>query len=138
VRRNYKQTASEPLKLTSPVSLKRVLKFSAAFSLACTGTLAQRFLGNWGFLSVSILGGLVSSASTTATAASLTVAGTISPEIAGIATILTSVSSSLVNLPLVYQQTRQPQLVRTLTTISIAIVLLGAITCILTHRFWNR
>jgi hypothetical protein len=63
----------------------------------------------------------------TATAASLASASQISPEIAGLATILTSVSSSLVNLPLVYQQTRQKALLWTLSTISILIVLLGAI-----------
>jgi uncharacterized membrane protein (DUF4010 family) len=128
VKRGKNQPSSEPLKLTSPVSLKRVSKFSIAFLiLAIAGTLAQRFLGSLGFLVVSILGGLVSSASTTATAASLASAGTITPEIAGLATILTSVSSSLVNLPLVYQQTRQRALVRTLTIISLVIVALGGI-----------
>jgi uncharacterized membrane protein (DUF4010 family) len=127
-KRGNANAASEPLKLTSPVSLKRVLKFSVAFLiLACSGTLAQRFLGSLGFLMVSILGGLISSASTTATAASLASTSRISPEIAGLATILTSVASSLVNLPLVYQQTRQKPLVRTLATISILIVILGGI-----------
>ena len=127
-KRGDRHQPSEPLKLASPVSLKRVLKFSLAFlGLSCAGTLAERFLGSFGFLTVSALGGLVSSASTTATAASLASTSRISPEIAGAATILTSVSSSLVNLPLVYQQTRQRKLLWTLSTISILIVLLGAI-----------
>jgi len=128
LKRETQRATPEPLKLTSPISLSRILKFSLVFlALACGGTLAQRFLGSLGFLMVSILGGLVSSASTTATAASLVATGQISPQIGGLATILTSVSSSLVNLPLVYQQTRQPKLVQTLATISLLIVLLGGV-----------
>jgi uncharacterized membrane protein (DUF4010 family) len=52
------------------VSLRRVLEFGALFSLlAASGSLAQRYVGDWGFLVVSAMGGLISSASTTATAA---------------------------------------------------------------------
>jgi uncharacterized membrane protein (DUF4010 family) len=101
-------SAPSPLRLSSPVSLRRVGKFALIFlALAFAGTLAQRFFGNYGFLAVSILGGLVSSASTTATAATLAAAGKISPELAGVGTILTSLSSAIVNLPLVHQQARQ-------------------------------
>ncbi len=136
VKRGQRQPASQPLKLSSPVSLKRVLKFSAAFFvLACSGTLAERFLGSFGFLVVSILGGLVSSASTAATAASLASTARITPEIAGLAVILTSISSSLVNLPLVYQQTRQKKLVETLAMISILIIALGGIVFALVQWF---
>jgi len=127
-RRDAGQVTSEPLKLTSPISLRRILRFSILFlALACGGTLAQRFLGSLGFLVVSVLGGLISSASTTATAASLAATSQISGEVAGLATLLTSIASSLVNLPLVYQQTRQRKLVQTLAIISILIVALGGI-----------
>jgi uncharacterized membrane protein (DUF4010 family) len=127
-RRQTREVATEPLKITSPISLRRILKFALLFlALACGGTLAQRFFGSLGFLALAALGGLVSSASTTATAAALASTSRISPEIAGLATILTSVASSLVNLPLVYQQTRQKPLVRTLAVISVLIVLLGGI-----------
>jgi uncharacterized membrane protein (DUF4010 family) len=105
----------KPMQLSSPVSLQRVLKFAALFVLlAAAGTLAQRQLGDYGFLLVSVAGGLVSSASTTATAASLAAAGQIRPEIAGIATVLTSIASASVNIPLVYQQTRRSLLTRRL------------------------
>jgi uncharacterized membrane protein (DUF4010 family) len=105
-----------------------VFRFSVLFLLlACNGTLAQRFLGSFGFLVVSVLGGLVSSASTTATAATLAATGQITPQTAGLATILTSVASAMVNLPLVYQQTRQIALVRRLTVITVAITLLGGV-----------
>jgi uncharacterized membrane protein (DUF4010 family) len=110
--RNSKGPVTQQLKLTSPVSLRRVVKFGLLFiGLSAVGTLAQRFLGDFGFLVVSVLGGLVSSASTTATAAALVAAGKISPEIGGMATVLTSIASSLVDLPLVYQQVRQKRLV---------------------------
>jgi uncharacterized membrane protein (DUF4010 family) len=115
ISRDRSGTPVKTMQLSSPVSLKRVLKFGVLFLiLAATGSLAQRYLGNCGFLLVSVLGGLVSSASTTATAASLAAAGQISPEIAGIATVLTSISSAAVNIPLVYQQTHRTALTRRL------------------------
>jgi uncharacterized membrane protein (DUF4010 family) len=134
LKRDNGQTPSEPLKLSSPVSLVRIMKFSVVFLLlSCCGTLAQRFFGDFGFLAVSALGGLVSSASTTAAAASLAAAGRLSPETAGLATIITSVTSSLVNLPLVYQQTKQALLVRSLASVSFFIVMLGGVVFLLEH-----
>jgi uncharacterized membrane protein (DUF4010 family) len=76
-------------------------------------------------LVLSAVGGLISSASTTATAAFLVGAGKIAPETAGLATVLTSMTSALVNMPLVYQQTRQRRLTRRLAFISVAIVVVG-------------
>ena len=123
--------------LSSPVSLKRVAKFGLLFLvLACAGTLAQRFLGGLGFLAVSLLGGMVSSASTTATAATLASAGKISPQIAGAATVLTSMASALVNLPLVFQQTRSRALTWRLATITLMIVALGGIMFLV--RRWTH
>ncbi|MGN6369027.1 MAG: MgtC/SapB family protein [Phycisphaerae bacterium] len=126
--RDGRQRASStaPLQLSSPVSFRRVVKFSGLFLLiACIGTLAQRFFGGVGFLVVSILGGLVSSASTTASAATLVVTGKLDPTMAGIATVLTSVASSLVNLPIVYQQTHSKRLTSDLTIATFAIALAG-------------
>ncbi|MGN6506019.1 MAG: MgtC/SapB family protein [Tepidisphaeraceae bacterium] len=121
--------AAEPLKLTSPVSLVRIGKFAVLFLiLAVAGTLAQRTLGPVGFLAVSIAGGLVSSASTTATAAQLAFAGRISPETAAIATILTSLASAGVNMPLVQQQTRNREMTRRLAFATGGIILIGMVT----------
>lgn len=115
-----------PLQLTSPVSLARVLKFGVLFlALSASGTLAQRHLGSMGFLVVAVAGGLVSSASTTATAAALAAAGKLSPATAGVATILTSMSSAVVNMPLVYQQTQQRSLTRRLAGMTATIVMVG-------------
>jgi uncharacterized membrane protein (DUF4010 family) len=130
--RDRSGTPVGPMKLSSPVSLKRVLKFAAVFAmLAATGTLAQRQFHDAGFLVVAIAGGLISSASTTATAASLVAAHAINsklgvtPQVGGIATVLTSIASAAVNIPLVYQQTRRPLLTRRLAFTTGAIAAAG-------------
>jgi uncharacterized membrane protein (DUF4010 family) len=47
LKRGNRRLKSEPLKLSSPISLRRILKFSVLFlALACSGTLAQRLLGS--------------------------------------------------------------------------------------------
>jgi uncharacterized membrane protein (DUF4010 family) len=92
------------LRLSSPLSLTRVMKFAALFVLlSSAGALGQRYLGNAGFLAFSLLGGLVSSASTTATAAALSANGSASPAIAAAGVVMTSVVSALVTLPVVYR-----------------------------------
>lgn len=114
------------IRLSSPLSLRRVLRFAVLFlALEVAGTLGQRLLGSFGFLAVSVLGGLVSSASTTATAATLFAAGKINAPTAAMGTVLTSIASALVNLPLVSRQTREPRLTRRLTLASLAISAAG-------------
>ena len=115
-----------PMRLSSPVSIKRVAKFAALFLLlAAAGTTAQRQFGQYGFLFVAVAGGLISSASTTASAASLVAAAAISPTTGGIAVVLTSISSAAVNIPLVYQQTQRPLLARRLAFTTGAIAAAG-------------
>ncbi len=119
---------AQPLQLASPVSLKRVLKFGVLFvCLASAGTLAQRYFGNLGFMLVSILGGVISSASTAASAAALASSSQISFAAAGYATVLTSMSSALVNMPLVYQQTRDRNITRRLTLATLIVVAVGLV-----------
>ena len=92
------------LKLSSPLSLLRVIKFAGLFVLmAAAGALGQRYLGNAGFLLFSLLGGLVSSASTTATAAALTANGSVTPAVGAAAAVSTSITSALITLPVVYR-----------------------------------
>jgi len=81
--------------------------------------------GGAGFLALSLLGGLISSASTTASAAALAANGTISPATAGSAVVLTSMASALASLPVVYVQTRGVRLFRTLATSTGVVVALG-------------
>ena len=117
-----------PLNVSSPVSLKRVLKFGVMFVvLQAGGSLSQRYLGSAGVLSVSFLGGLMSSASSTAAAAKLASHGMISASLAGIATVLTSISSAFVNLPLVYQATKDKSLTRNLGLTTLVCIVAGLI-----------
>lgn len=125
-RRAEEDESSLRLSLASPVSLRRVLKFGLLFLiLAAVGTLTQRYLGAAGFLAMSAAGGLISSASTTALASALAASGTISHETAGAATVLTSVASALVDLPMAWQQTRSQALILRLTSVTAIMVLLG-------------
>lgn len=117
---------SPQLQLSSPLSLKHVLGFGVLFvALAAAGTLVERYLGGLGFLALSFVGGVISSASTTASAAALAANGTISPGTAGVAVVLTSMASALASLPVVYVQTRGVRLFRTLATSTGVIVALG-------------
>ena len=91
----------------SPVSLRKVSSFALLFLiLQIVATLGQRWIGNAGLQIVSVLGGLFSSASTTAAAANMAMHGHVAQSQAGIAVVLTSISSALINLPLVHRQPR--------------------------------
>lgn len=114
------------LALSSPISLPHVLKFAAMFlAIAAAGTLAERYLGTTGFLALSIVGGLVSSASTTATAAALAAAGSISPDSAGMAVVLTSMASALIDIPIVYGRIRSKPIFYRVAAVSVAVIVLG-------------
>ncbi|MGH7780497.1 MAG: MgtC/SapB family protein [Candidatus Binataceae bacterium] len=115
-----------PLALASPLSLPHVLRFAAMFlAIAAAGSLATRFLGTMGFLALSVFGGLVSSASTTATAAALAAAGKISPDSAGMAVVLTSMASALIDIPIVYGQIRSKPVFYRVAATSAAVIVLG-------------
>jgi uncharacterized membrane protein (DUF4010 family) len=96
----------------SPVSLRKVLTFAFLFLiLQIVATLGQRWIGNAGFQIVSMLGGLFSSASMTAAAANMAMHGHVTESQAGIAVVLTSISSALINLPIVQRQPKlRPQM----------------------------
>jgi uncharacterized membrane protein (DUF4010 family) len=56
--------ARTEIHLESPISLRRVVSFALLFLVIQTvSTLGERYLGKFGFLGISVLGGLVSSAS---------------------------------------------------------------------------
>jgi uncharacterized membrane protein (DUF4010 family) len=121
------------LKLSSPLSLAKILKFGVIFlAIEVLGSAGQRYLGHAGFLLVSIVGGLVSSASTAGAAATLAAHGSITPETAGLATVLTSMASALSNLPLLHQQIRRWVVTRRLSVISCSIVAAGLVAMLLT------
>jgi uncharacterized membrane protein (DUF4010 family) len=90
------------VRLASPFSLQAALKFGLIFLLLqAAGTIAQRSFGDVGFYGVSILAGLVSSASGVAAAAVLAAHGAIPGEAAGVGVVLNSLASTAIKLPLV-------------------------------------
>ena len=114
------------LTIGSPVSLRKILEFGILFLLVqVVATLGQRMLGGAGFQIVSVLGGLVSSASTTAASANLAMHGSVTASQAGMAAVLTSMASALVNLPIVLRQTRERSVVRQLVISSILQIAVG-------------
>jgi uncharacterized membrane protein (DUF4010 family) len=112
--------------LESPVSLKRVLTFAAFFLLIqIVSTLSERYLGKLGFLGISVVGGLVSSASTSAAAANMVGHGKMQAALAGEGVVLASVASALINLPIIHRNARNSTLSRRLAVLTVALSVVG-------------
>jgi uncharacterized membrane protein (DUF4010 family) len=125
------------LKLTSPISLTKVLWFGIVFiSIQVGGTLLTRYFGSGGMLATSVFGGLVSSASTTAAAATMAMHGKITPALAGSATVLTSLASAAVNLPIVWRTTKDKAVVKALT-LKMATVIATGIAAVTVDRVFQ-
>jgi len=93
-------TETAPLEMRSPISLRHALTFGIVFvAITIAGQLAYRWLGQPGFLLVSIVGGAVSSASTSAAAGILAAKGTLAPPLAGYGVVLASMSSLIFHIP---------------------------------------
>ena len=126
------QTGS--IQLSSPLSLRKVFQFGFIFvSIQILGSLGQRYLGHFGFLMVSVIGGLVSSASTSGAAATLAMHHQIDMQMAGFATVLTSMTSALSNLPLIQHEIGQWAVTRRVIVISGVIVGLGIVSMLVMH-----
>jgi uncharacterized membrane protein (DUF4010 family) len=116
------------LRLNSPISLAKVIWFGLLFIvIQVVGTLLTRFFGSYGMLATGIFGGLVSSASTTAAASTMAMHGKISAALAGSTTVLTSLASAAVNLPIVWRATNNNAVVRRLTMEMASVVATGII-----------
>jgi uncharacterized membrane protein (DUF4010 family) len=114
------------LTLTSPISLMKVLRFGVFFiTIQIAGTLLTRTFGSYGMLATGIFGGLVSSASTTAAAATMAMHGKISAALAGSTTVLTSLASAAVNLPIVWRTTRNKAVIGRLAMEMATVVSIG-------------
>jgi uncharacterized membrane protein (DUF4010 family) len=112
--------------LESPISLKRVLSFALLFLIIQTvSTLGERYLGKFGFLGISVLGGLVSSASTSAAAANMVGHGQMQAGLAGEGVVLASLASALINLPLIYRNAKNRALSRRITVVTLILVVTG-------------
>jgi uncharacterized membrane protein (DUF4010 family) len=134
-----RERSTEPVRslhLDSPVSLRHVLNLGGLFvAMEIVGTVGARFLGKFGFLALSLLGGMVSSASTTAAAATMAIHGKLSPDVAGVATVFASIASALVNLPLIQRQSHNKRLTRSLAVISLLMVAAGLIVLVARQRY---
>ncbi|MGC1474489.1 MAG: DUF4010 domain-containing protein [Terriglobales bacterium] len=116
------------LTLTSPISLTKVLRFGVLFiAIQIAGTLLTRTFGSYGMLATGIFGGLVSSASTTAAAATMAMHGKISAALAGSTTVLTSLASAAVNLPIVWRTTRNKAVIGRLALEMATVVSIGLV-----------
>jgi uncharacterized membrane protein (DUF4010 family) len=126
VRASQAGQAAPDLRLESPFSIRSALQLGLVFvALQVAGTLAQRHLGEAGFYSVSVAGGLVSSSSAVASAASLAAQKTISPWVAGTGALLASLTSALVGWPLLARLSRSPRLNRRVAWSLSALAVLG-------------
>jgi uncharacterized membrane protein (DUF4010 family) len=135
------RSASHPdgeLKLSSPVSIQKLVSFGTLFLLIeIAGAIGKRYLGHYGLAMVSLLGGLVSSASTTAAAAILAAHGETAAYTAGMATVLASIASALSNLPVVFRVTGNRGMTQSLAFKTMAVVLVGAGILILQTQWYK-
>jgi uncharacterized membrane protein (DUF4010 family) len=121
--RRIEESVPGTLTLTSPISLSKVLWFGVVFiAIQVVGTLLTRYFGSGGMLATGVFGGLVSSASTTAAAATMAMHGKITPALAGSATVLTSLASAAVNLPIVWRTTKDKTVMKALTIEMAAVI----------------
>lgn len=120
-----------------PVSIGRVLNFAMLFLLIqVASTLGERHLGKFGFLGVSLLGGLVSSASTSAAAANMVAHGQLPPGLAGTAVVLASLASAIINVPMIQREAKNPALVRRMARLTVELTILGVVVLLLREYHW--
>jgi uncharacterized membrane protein (DUF4010 family) len=132
----YEDNVSDSLTLTSPISLSKVVWFGMLFIvIQIAGILLTRLFGSYGMLATGIFGGLVSSASTTAAAATMAMHGQISPALAGSTTILASLASAVVNLPIVWRTTRSKSVMKRLTMELATVLGVGVVAVVVDRIF---
>ena len=120
--------------LELPVSMKHVLNFAGLFLLIqVASTLGERHLGKFGFLGICILGGLVSSASTTAAAANMVAHGQLAPGLAGTGAVLASLASALINIPIIRRETKNSALTRRMAMLTVELTILGVTVLLLSE-----
>ncbi|WP_428423316.1 MgtC/SapB family protein [Methylibium sp.] len=122
------------IRLTLPFSLPVALKYGFLFLLLhMLGNVMQREFGEMGFYAVSVLGGLMSSASAVAAAANLATQGAISPLVAGNGAIVASFTSVVFSLSFVLR-TRNRALVGKLALVMLCIAAAGVLGVVARER----
>jgi uncharacterized membrane protein (DUF4010 family) len=117
-----------PLKLDLPFSLTAALKFGLVFlALNVVGALAERYFGTASFYFVSAAGGLLSSGSSIASAATLIHHGEL-PALTGVnGVVISSIISVLINIPLLRRIPGSPELRNKVSWSLLGIVTAGVI-----------
>lgn len=116
------------LPLSSPFSITSALKYGLVFLiLQVASVLAQRSIGEGGFYVVSLLGGVVSGASTVASAALLAAHGAASPQVAATGAVLATAMSAVVNIGFVARISRDTSLARHLAWTMGSMAVLGVL-----------
>jgi len=126
--------AAPQIKLDLPFSLPQALKYGALFLLLhIVGGLTQRQFGDAGFYFVSVVGGLMSSASAVAAAATLASQGSLSPAVAGTGAVMASFTSIAFSLSFVLR-TRNRLLIGRLAMVMLCVAGAGVAGLLL----WGR
>jgi uncharacterized membrane protein (DUF4010 family) len=113
------------LNLESPFSLPVALRFGLIFlALQVAGVLGQNLLGELGMYVSSFFGGLFSSSSAVAAAASLQTKGTLSVGVAAVSAIIASATSVMVHLPIIARAGQQRLTLR-LGLITATVIVIG-------------
>lgn len=120
--------SGDGMRFDSPFSLAAVLRFGGVFLiLEVAGKLGQRTFGEAGFYVVSVAGGLFSSSSAVAAAGTLAAQGALTTATAGAGALLATITSALVNLPLVARFGRDRRLTRAVALSMAGLVVAGAL-----------
>lgn len=115
------------IKLDLPFSLPLALKYGAVFLvLHIVGGFTQRQFGDAGFYFVSVVGGLMSSASAVAAAAALASQGSLSASTAGTGAVMASLTSIAFSMSFVLR-TRERRLTSRLSAAMLCIAAAGGI-----------
>lgn len=119
--------------LDMPFSLPQALKYGLIFMLLhVLGALTQRHFGDAGFYVVSVVGGLLSSASAVAASAALAAQGSIPAATAGVGAVLASFTSVVFSLSFVLRS-RSGGLIGRLTLSMVFIAVAGMVGLLLSH-----
>jgi uncharacterized membrane protein (DUF4010 family) len=135
--RRIEERVPGSLTLTSPISVTKVIWFGVIFVvIQIAGTLLTKYFGSYGMFATGIFGGLVSSASTTAAAATMAMHGKITPALAGSAVVLTSLASAAVNLPIIWRTVKDKAVVEKLA-VKMATVIGTGIAAVAVDRIFQ-
>ncbi|MDB5818229.1 MAG: magnesium transporter accessory protein, partial [Rhizobacter sp.] len=126
-RRPTASVGGPDIKLSLPFSLPVALKYGLLFLvLHVVGSLMQKQFGSVGFYAVSVIGGLMSSASAVAAAATLASQGSLPATVAGKGAVIASFTSIAFSLSFVLR-TRDSALIRRLSVAMVCVAAAGVV-----------